>query len=560
MKSTNVRSTNTNERFNKKLTFEALKKHQVCVELFRERIYEFKEEASNKYKGLCPLHPDNGPSLSVYLDKDGETWLYHCFGCDQAGNIFQFIQQYDEVSFQEAEQIVREAVENPDYTAKLTPKRPVPIRPAESKTISLETFLKYEETLATSEKGKKWLQSRGIAYETAKRLRFGYKQDIGDLAKELPELQDKGWIAFPCIYEDRVVCIKYRSIVKKQFIREPRMRTALFNTATLAAAKGNVYLVEGECDAAIMEQAGFPAVSLPSGSSLPDLDKLAGVTVILAGDSDEAGLKAMNKAGEQLEGSRLLEWPQGMKDANQTYLEHCKSDPEKFKTLIHKLTADAKGAPEVKDFALTDSGNAERFAADHGMDVRYCHTVGKWFVWDGKRWTVDDKERVVQLAKDTARRLQKQALEVDNHQQRQALIKHGLTSESVSRITAMLTLAQSELPINADHLDQDPMLLNVQNGTIDLRTGQLQEHRRKDFITNLCPIEYDPEAQCPVFMKFLADVTRGDTKLAGYLQRCVGYSLTGDTKEEVLFLLYGTGQNGKSKFLETVRYVLGTYC
>jgi putative DNA primase/helicase len=129
------------------------------------------------------------------------------------------------------------------------------------------------------------------------------------------------------------------------------------------------------------------------------------------------------------------------------------------------------------------------------------------------------------------------------------------------RITSMISLARSELtiPVTPDQLDRDPWLLNVANGTLDLRTGKLREHRRTDLITKLAPVAYDPNAGCPTWMQFLEKVMGGDGELIAFLQRVVGYSLTGDTREQALFVLYGTGANGKSTFLATIGDLLGDY-
>lgn len=118
---------------------------------------------------------------------------------------------------------------------------------------------------------------------------------------------------------------------------------------------------------------------------------------------------------------------------------------------------------------------------------------------------------------------------------------------------------QEGVPINLTDFDRDPMLFNCLNGTIDLRTGAPREHCRQEFISKIAPVEYDPKAECPNWLKFLDIITNSKAEMPPYLQRCVGYTLTGQTGEHVLFLLHGTGANGKSTFLETLRWVLGDY-
>jgi putative DNA primase/helicase len=113
----------------------------------------------------------------------------------------------------------------------------------------------------------------------------------------------------------------------------------------------------------------------------------------------------------------------------------------------------------------------------------------------------------------------------------------------------------SDATIRAASLGYNPA--DVQNGTLDLRTGQMRQHDRADLLTKEAPVIYDPSATCPTWEAFLTRVMGGDAELIGFLQRAIGYSLTGDTREQVIFLLYGTGANGKSTFLETIRTLLG---
>jgi putative DNA primase/helicase len=123
----------------------------------------------------------------------------------------------------------------------------------------------------------------------------------------------------------------------------------------------------------------------------------------------------------------------------------------------------------------------------------------------------------------------------------------------------MLDLANSEpgIPVLPDQLDANPWTLNVLNGAVDLRTGQLWPHRRQDLLTKLAPVAYDPDALCPTWDRFLLEVMNGDQDLVSFLQRAIGYTLTGDTSEQVIFILHGKGANGKSTLLETLRAMLG---
>ena len=208
---------------------------------------------------------------------------------------------------------------------------------------------------------------------------------------------------------------------------------------------------------------------------------------------------------------------------------------------------------------LTDAGNAERFRAHAGDRFGYVHAQGSWLHYDGSRWQRDGSGQAVRAALDTLRTMADEADKVSDTEHRGELLKHALDSESSARLSAMLTLGQAMLPVAAEQLDRDPNLLNVTNGTLDLRTGQLRPHDRDDWITRLAPVPYDSDATCPRWEAFLHRVMDDNERLIAFLQRAVGYSLTGHTNEQILLLMYGVGANGKSTFLETLRALLADY-
>jgi putative DNA primase/helicase len=211
--------------------------------------------------------------------------------------------------------------------------------------------------------------------------------------------------------------------------------------------------------------------------------------------------------------------------------------------------------------ALTDLGNAKRLVLAEGKDLHYCRGTKKWFVWDGQRWAKDDMGEIYRRAKKIVRAMLLEAAEIDDDKHREAFLKHQRQSESYQRLEAMIKMAETEdgIAIRLDDLDRDTMLFNCLNGTLDFRSGEVPEHRRDDLISKIAPVSYDRDAKCPGWLSFLDTVTDGNSELAAYLQRCVGYSLTGETIEHALFLLHGTGANGKSTFLEVLRHVFGEY-
>ncbi len=237
-------------------------------------------------------------------------------------------------------------------------------------------------------------------------------------------------------------------------------------------------------------------------------------------------------------------------------------DAEIIKTIQSVRATHEHNHPVVESgFKLTDMGNAERFAAQHGQDVRFCHTRGKWLLWDGTRWAPDQTEEVVRKAKRTVRAIYTEASQSHDKSERKKIAKYATSSESNQKIKAMLSLAESEegIPVTTEQLDADPMLFNCLNGTIGLKTGEFLPHNRRHLITKIAPVRYDPDATCPTWLGFLDRIMAGNQNLIAFIQRAVGYSLTGEIVEQILMLLFGIGANGKTTFIEAIRSALGDY-
>jgi putative DNA primase/helicase len=210
---------------------------------------------------------------------------------------------------------------------------------------------------------------------------------------------------------------------------------------------------------------------------------------------------------------------------------------------------------------LTDLGNARRFARQHGQDVRYCYPLRSWFVWTGASWRRDLGAEVMARAKATVQSLYQEAAEQADAPARIALAGWARKSEHEARLRAMVILAQSEptIPVSVEQFDADGLRLNVRNGVVDLRSGAIRPHSRVDLSTKLAPVAYDAAATCPTFERFLARIFDRRERLIRFVQRAIGYSLTADTSEQVFFLLWGHGANGKTTLLKTIFGMLGDY-
>ena len=317
------------------------------------------QKEGNKYKGLCPFHGEKTPSFVVHQDL-----RFHCYGCSESGNVMQFVAKTDSISFTEAAEKVKQEIGSSSWEQTKQKVEHTFKSMADTKTYKtapLSSFKHLEEALVKSEEAIGWLKDkRGIAFETAQRLHLGFVQNIGNLAgADGAEVADKGWIALPCVSGEEITSVKYRSIYAKKFSRQPGMATSLWNTETIDVFKP-IYVVEGEFDACVLEQAGFHAVSVPSaGTKLtPEMKDLimSASCVVLAGDTDPVGSGYMQKLWVELkEKCYFLKWPEtGMKDANQTFLEACGRDTTKFKNLVDELTSKAKSQPMPDIYAIQD--------------------------------------------------------------------------------------------------------------------------------------------------------------------------------------------------------------
>ncbi len=225
-------------------------------------------------------------------------------------------------------------------------------------------------------------------------------------------------------------------------------------------------------------------------------------------------------------------------------------------------------------FPHTELGNAERMLALFPNQMRYCPATG-WLVWDKKRWATDTNGKAIRRMKATVRSIGKDTAEINRQllqsgieleerkeleKKRTAIEAWARRSEAARVIQAGLMLAQSEpgTPVEFEELDADPWLINCQNGTLCLKTGELLPHNSAHLITKILPVGYDPEADAPIWDRFLARIIPNE-KVRGYIKRAIGYSLTGSVREQCMYFLHGSGSNGKSTLIKTVLRLIGPY-
>ena len=153
--------------------------------------------------------------------------------------------------------------------------------------------------------------------------------------------------------------------------------------------------------------------------------------------------------------------------------------------------------------------------------IRFCHSTGRWHVWDGTRWSVDESGEIMRLASRTARGIYREAADNSDKDTVKGIADWAKQSESRFRLDALVALARSQegVAVTAGQLDANAWLLNCRNGTIDLKTGTLKPHDRADLITKIAPVEYIPDVEVPRWQGFLQRIFGGDLDLIAYVQR-----------------------------------------
>lgn len=220
---------------------------------------------------------------------------------------------------------------------------------------------------------------------------------------------------------------------------------------------------------------------------------------------------------------------------------------------------------KMRAYTFDDMGNAERFVDLFGENVRYCYTEKKWYFYNSMRWSVDNLGVILRMADKCVEamkaeaKLYLQADEESGGDMAKAFEKHMKSSRSNKSKKAMLNEIEHHLPILPIQMDRYKMALNTPSGIINLKNGDVKAHNPEYYFTKITSVDCAEAADCHRWLAFLDDIFAGDKDLIRYIQKAVGYSLTGSTAEQCAFFLYGTGRNGKSTFIDVIRDVFGDY-
>ncbi|MFE0020508.1 phage/plasmid primase, P4 family [Amycolatopsis sp. NPDC059021] len=355
--------------------------------------------------------------------------------------------------------------------------------------------------------------------------------------------------------------------------------TGVFRTS---GSFDTVLVTEGPGDALTAVAAGYAAVAV-RGAGVARAERTArelvdgaapGARLVLAGDNDRSGSEFNANLGAQLATlgitARVLTIPAAHKDL----ADWRAAAPDSFAAALHQAVSDAPAwtppeqAPpkptrprrERVPMEGTDIANARRALDIVGKDTAYVDGVG-FLTWTGAVWSVMSATRERAIGHRVADAMTAELAEIrekfgDESNMYKAALKTTRRMHMDSGIRAALEHLRTITGHEVEDFDAHPHLLTFANGTVDLRTGTLRAHERDDRLTKIIRHDFDPDAQCPRWTQFLAEVFPDDPELPGYMRRLIGYGITGETREHAFALLYGHGSNGKSVFVNTLAEVL----
>jgi len=344
----------------------ALKSNPKVLELYAKHVQLHRE--GKGYRGRCPFGSrhargeDRTPSMDIWAAEDG-SFIFKCLGCGSSGNIMQFVMDTEKVKFDEAVSRIRTFLKDTWFEGRDTVdevfRSPVLEEPKEFITFPISNCEKFTQALRESKDARAFLNSRKIDLDTACRLHVGFRQAMPSEVNVPNDVRDKGWLVFPYIEKDRVVRVKFRSIVSKVFTQQRAMKQQGFFNSNAADPLKPLFLVEGELDCCALESAGFNAVAIPNASyKVTPADKdvlMSSSELFLSGDNDQAaGTEAMKKLWSELQDNvYLLQWPSDIKDANELLMK-CE-DLGEFKAKVLDLAKNAKAQPMPGVFSLQEA-------------------------------------------------------------------------------------------------------------------------------------------------------------------------------------------------------------
>lgn len=512
--------------------------------------FRIKEDHGDKCKAICPVHPDKEASLSISYDrKERKTIIYCHAGCEVADIVsavgLRLSDLFDEpLQTKDADSRIEKIYQYRDSDGNVLFEK-VRFKPTDEKKKGFTQRREIENSIV-------WGLEEGTYYETYP----GSNEWTKNLGKKVNPKEKEFLECEPVIYN--------------------------LNIILKAIAEGKeICIAEGEKDADNLTALGFPCTCNFDGASVSAYrpkwrttynDIFKGAKVIIFNDNDDPGRAHADNIAKELYGiaeyikrpeiPNLLE-----KEDISDFIAAGHTKEEILDLVEHTEIWNPSLQPETVDligYNFSDVGNAERLIATYGKIIRY--RPGKkngWLIWSGKHWQVDYNGKIEVLSRKVIKILQQQGREIPNTDENEKFKKEiqrfVLKSEADNRIKAMINQAKSQMSIVIKEIDKNVYLLNLKNGTLNLKTGELKDHNRRDYITRIVNIEYNSDAKCPRWIEFINKIFLERTELIEYIQKSIGYSLTGDSNLQCFYILHGQGSNGKGTFMKAIMTILGDY-
>jgi putative DNA primase/helicase len=521
------------------------------------------EQRGHEWRGPCPIHNGTGDNFSV----NAKTGMWCCHSqCGRGGSMFDLEMALSNAEFAVAANEVRRIVGRPAL-------RQVDTNPEMKWGLPGWSHNYLGQQIEAIEQKNKWRHTAIYPYFDADG-RISYVK-----VRFIDKQNDKTFRQFGLTSK-----LGWRS--RKQAGKKP----ILYRLNTLDTAT-EVFIVNGEKAADRGADAlGIVTTCTPDGEGkwwAEYTKALLGKSIRIITDRDEKGeqygkvvseavvphvveVKIVRLPGLPPKGD-LWDWIEagGSRDqlsqivANTLAVE---LPPQSTETSEPHLEASQPVEHALLKQLRNDTGNADRLILKFGDRLRYCPGFKKWLVWDGRRWAVDGQGFARRLAKKTMLEYLAQAVDAEDKDHR----TFAYRSLDAKRIGNLLTMAECELVITPDQLDTHPFLLNFLNGMLDLETGVLLPHNSERYLTKLVHYNYNPQAECPLFLGFIARIMGNHAdasepeldraeRMVEYLKRSIGYSLSGTTEEKAVFVPFGSGNNGKTTLLSTFLHLLEEY-
>lgn len=487
-------------------------------------------KSANGFQAKCPAHDDNKASLCIHTESDGKILIKCQAGCE-------------------------------------TP----PILGA----VGLRLADLFPEQAKYEKKAQK---AKPVNFNVV--AEYTYNNEEGELLYQVCRLDPKDFLLRQKVISPTSAGWEWKANgIRRVLYRLPEVLKAIAEGKT-------IFVCEGEKDVHTIESMGLVATTNPIGAAkwLSGYTKsLKGADVVIVPDNDGPGRKHAHLVAVSIIGDasrvRVLTLPGLPPKGDVSDWKAAGGTQAEFLTLLGsvqdwKPTDIELDPPKVSGSdgeMLNDLGNARRLVKKFGENIRYCCDSALWYRWDGEYWKNDSNGAIMRMARvivdemvaSAAQDLEKALIENDDDLlgAARAFERHAITSGNNRRMTSMIEQARadSKIIIMHDELDKDNYLLNCANGTIDLRTSTLRPHARENMITKRSPVAYEPKAKCPAWLKFLDEIFKGDEEILEFIHCACGYTLTGETREQVFFIMYGCGSNGKTTFITALRNILDGY-